>query len=80
MPYMTGMHWGFIPLRSDEEFAGKVYKARGFPTNFLIDQEGRIVYKPGSIRGPDAQRTMELQIEAILAQDAAKPAAGKAGD
>ena len=68
LPYMTGMHWGFIPLRSDEDFASKIYKARGFPTNFLIDQEGRIVYKPGSVRGPDAQRTMELQIEAILAK------------
>jgi thiol-disulfide isomerase/thioredoxin len=68
LPYMTGMHWGFIPLRSDEEFASKIYQARGFPTNYLIDQEGRIVYKPGGIRGPDAQRTMELQIEAILAQ------------
>jgi thiol-disulfide isomerase/thioredoxin len=66
LPYMNGMHFGFIPVHSDEKWAEKSYGARGYPSNYLIDQQGRIVYKPGVIRGADAQRTMELQIEAVL--------------
>jgi thiol-disulfide isomerase/thioredoxin len=66
LPYMTRMHFGFIPMHSTEEWAGKAYGARGYPSNYLIDQQGRIVYRPGVIRGADAQRTMELQIEVVL--------------
>ena len=66
LPYVQGMHYGFIPVQGGEEFASKAYQARGFPANFLIDQKGRVVYKPGVIRGEDAMRTMELQIEALL--------------
>ncbi len=68
LPYMKGMHWGFIPLHSNEDFAGKAYGARGFPSNFLIDRQGRVVYKPGVITSLDAQRTLELQIETVLEQ------------
>jgi thiol-disulfide isomerase/thioredoxin len=85
LPYMQGMHWGFIPVHSDSDFAEKSYGARGSPANFLIDQQGRVVYKPGVIRGLDAQRTLELQIEAVLEHggqeaqlDADRPAAAVA--
>jgi tetratricopeptide (TPR) repeat protein/thiol-disulfide isomerase/thioredoxin len=66
LPYMTGMHWGFIPVHSTGEYAEKAYGARGFPSNYLIDQEGRILYKPGVIRGGEAQRGLEIQIETLL--------------
>ena len=66
LPYMKGMHFGFIPVHSDADYAEKQYGARGFPANFLIDQQGRIVYKPRVIRGVRAQRTLELQIETVL--------------
>jgi thiol-disulfide isomerase/thioredoxin len=70
LPYMKGMRFGFIPVKSDDDFASSAYKVRGYPSNFLIDQQGRVIYKPGVIRGVDAQRTLELQIEAVLAQGA----------
>ena len=66
LPYMKGMHWGFIPVHSDSDFVEKQYGARGFPANFLLDQQGRVVYKPTVIRGAAAQRTLELQIETVL--------------
>ena len=65
LPYMNGKKWGFVPLRSNTEFAEKEFGASGYPTNLLIDTEGRIVFKPGVIRGDDV-RKLELQIEALL--------------
>jgi tetratricopeptide (TPR) repeat protein len=66
LPYLKGYGYGFIPLRASQEFAEKQYNARGMPANFLIDREGRVLYKPRVIRGAEAQRTLELQIEALL--------------
>jgi tetratricopeptide (TPR) repeat protein len=65
LPYIRGNKFGFIPLRGSEEFAEKEFKASGMPTNFLIDPQGRIVFKPGIIRG-DEMRKLELRLEAIL--------------
>jgi hypothetical protein len=62
---MKGKKWGFVPLRGNVEFAEKEFGASGYPTNVLIDTEGRIVFKPGVIRG-DEVRKLELQIEALL--------------
>src|SRR6185436_2884353 len=67
MPYLTKNGFTFRPLETDEKWAEATYGARGFPTNVLVDGEGRIVFKPGIIRSPREQRTFELQIEALLA-------------
>lgn len=66
LPYITGNKFDFIPLRSNLEFAEKEFQARGFPTNILIDPQGRMVFKPRGIRGADEVRKLELQIEALL--------------
>jgi thiol-disulfide isomerase/thioredoxin len=66
MPYLTKNHFGFRPLETTTEWAEQTYGARGFPTNLLVDADGRIVFKPGIIRSPREQRTFELQIEALL--------------
>ena len=74
LPYLKGYGYGFIPLRASQEFAEKQYNARGMPANFLIDREGRILFKPSVIRGANAQRTLELQVEALLPpQENTKP-------
>ena len=57
----------FHALETTTDWAEKTYAARGFPTNLLVDAEGRIMFKPGIIRSPREQRTFELQIEALLA-------------
>lgn len=71
MPYMKGNAYDFIPLRAEEGWASRDYKARGYPANYIVDQEGRIVYKPGVVRGTDGQRKLEMQIETILSRPTA---------
>ena len=72
LPYLKGNAYSFIPLRSDLEWASRDYKARGYPANYLIDQQGRIVAKPGVVRGAESQRKLELQIEALLSRGTAQ--------
>jgi len=66
MPYLQKNRFGFRPLETTTDWAEKEYGARGFPTNFLVDGDGRIIFKPGIIRSPREQRMFELQIEALL--------------
>ena len=73
MPYLQKNRFTFRPLETTTEWAEKTYAARGFPTNLLIDADGRIVFKPGIIRSPREQRTFELQIEALLARATRQP-------
>ena len=72
LPYATGNGFDFIQLRSDMEFAQAEFQARGMPTNFLLDVEGRKVLRLPPISGTKV-RTLELQIESLLS---AKSAAG----
>ena len=68
MPYLSKNRFTFRALETDTDWAEKTYGARGYPTNLLIDADGRIMFKPGIIRSPREQRTFELQIEALLAR------------
>ena len=68
LPYLKNNRFGFIPLKSNWEWAKEHYGIRGAPANFLLDQTGRVVFKPGVIRSEEAHRTFELQIEALLAR------------
>jgi thiol-disulfide isomerase/thioredoxin/Tfp pilus assembly protein PilF len=72
MPYLTKNRFTFHALETDTDWAEKTFGARGFPTNLLIDGDGRIIFKPGIIRSPREQRTFELQIEALLAHGSAR--------
>lgn len=66
MPYLTKNRFTFRPLETTTDWAEQTYNARGYPTNLLVDGEGRIVFRPGIIRSPREQRTFELQVEALL--------------
>ena len=66
MPYLTKNRFTFHALETTTEWAEQTYNARGYPTNLLVDGEGRIVFRPGIIRSPREQRTFELQVEALL--------------
>ena len=65
-PYLSKNHFSFRALETTTEWAEKTYAARGFPTNVLVDAEGRIIFRPGIIRSPREQRSFELQIESLL--------------
>jgi len=68
LPLMNSLKLGFIPLKSTEEVL-KDFNIRGrYPENFLIGADGRMYYEPRlPVSTPDAQRELELQIEALLA-------------
>ncbi len=66
LPYMKGNRFDFVPLRGNEEFAEKEWGARGYPTNFLIDPQGRTIYRLGPMRGVAEERKFELQIRMLL--------------
>ena len=88
LPYATGTGFDFIQLRSNMEFAKEEFQARGMPTNFLLDTEGRKVLRLPPISGTKV-RTLELQIESLLPEkdgagglgsDLVVPDPGQAGD
>ncbi|TWF38972.1 thiol-disulfide isomerase/thioredoxin [Chitinophaga polysaccharea] len=65
VPFMKGTGYSFTPLRADGDWAAKVYKVRGEPTNFLIDQNGQLVFTDFRIDGSN-ERTLELMIGSVL--------------
>lgn len=70
LPFLANNHYDFIPLKSpDKDWAEKVYKIRGTPTNFLIAKDGRVIFKP-RIYDKDTERVLELQLDALLAHGA----------
>lgn len=77
LPYIRGNKFGFVPLHGNEEFAEEEFGARGYPTNVLIDQQGRIAGKPGVLRGEDSLRTFELQVQLMLSRGTENKAAAK---
>ena len=66
MPYLTKNRFTFHALETTTDWAEDTYNARGYPTNLLVDGDGRIVFRPGIIRSPREQRMFELQIESLL--------------
>ena len=70
LPYATGNGFDFIQLRSDMEFAQAEFQARGMPTNFLLDIQGRKVLRLPPISGTQV-RTLELQVESLLPEKSA---------
>jgi thiol-disulfide isomerase/thioredoxin len=64
LPLMKNAGYSFIPLRGNGEFARKAYGVQGEPTNFLIDKNGKIVYKNFRIDQKN-HRTLELMIASL---------------
>jgi thiol-disulfide isomerase/thioredoxin len=67
LPLLKGFKLGFLPLKGSDDWATETYKVRGEPTNFLIGADGRIYFdhiRP--VSSPEARRTLELQVEALL--------------
>lgn len=65
LPFMKNSKYGFIPLKGNRDWAKKVYGVVGTPTNFLLDGQGRIFFKPRAYDA-DTERTLELEIEALI--------------
>jgi thiol-disulfide isomerase/thioredoxin len=67
LPFMAGTKYSFTPLRGTETVTGPAgYAVRGYPANFLIDRDGRVVYR--DFRAHDEETNLGLQrmIESLL--------------
>lgn len=64
-PLMKSGRYSFIPLRGSEEFAKNNFGVQGEPENFLIDKNGKIVFKNFRIDQSN-HRTLELMISSLL--------------
>lgn len=66
MSFMKGTKYSFTPLQGDGLVEKpEAFNARGCPTNFLIDQRGRIVYRDFMIHGEN-EVLLQRMIESLL--------------
>jgi len=73
VPFMKSSGYSFTPLHENGDRQEKSYKVRGEPTNFLIDQEGRIVFSDFMIQDLKAEQMLELMISSMLANNPGQP-------
>jgi len=65
LPLLQNTKFSFIPLRGSSEFASKYYGVNGEPENFLIDKDGKIIFRGFRIDNAN-HRTLELMISSLL--------------
>jgi hypothetical protein len=65
-PFVHGTRYTFTPLKEDGKQQEQDYHVRGEPTNFLIDQTGRIVYSGFRADDPKGERGLQLMIQSLL--------------
>ena len=64
-PLLAAMRIGFVPVESDWEWAEKQYQVNGTPDAALVDQQGRIMFKP-AVHDDASQLVLEREVEALL--------------
>ena len=65
MPLLTAMGIRFMPLESDWPWADQNYGVQGTPEALLLDQQGRIMFKP-AVHDAETRAMLERQVEALL--------------
>lgn len=64
VPFIKSSGYSFTPLKDEEDKRGNL-TAPGAPSNYLIDKEGRIIFKNFRIDGNN-ERMLELMINELL--------------
>ncbi len=64
--FMKKTGFSFMPLQDLESKISKAYGVRGYPTNFIIDPTGKIIYTGFMISNPYDERMLELMIQSVL--------------
>ena len=65
LPLLTAMGITFVPLESDWPWADQHYGVQGTPEALLLDQQGRIMFKP-VVHDAETRAMLERQVEALL--------------
>ncbi len=63
-PFIKSSGYSFIPLKGENDKQGNLI-ARGAPTNYLLDQDGRIIFKNFRTDNRN-ERSLELMIKEVL--------------
>jgi hypothetical protein len=71
LPLLAAMGIGFEPLESDWAWAEKAYGVNGTPSTALIDQQGRVMFKP-AVHDTATRIAFERQVEVLLNRRAAE--------
>jgi thiol-disulfide isomerase/thioredoxin len=71
IPFMKNTKYSFIPVRGTFPFVEKNFGAKGAPANFLIDKDGKIIFKDFRIDKTN-HRTLELMIASLLEKESPK--------
>ena len=75
LPFMAGTKYSFTPLRGTEAVTGpEGYAVRGYPANFLIDREGRVVYRDFRAHDEESNLVLQRMIESLLDRPASRGA------
>lgn len=65
LPVMKALGVDFVPLNSDWTWAEKNYGVVGTPDTALVDQQGRIMFKP-HVHDAETRAVLEREVEALL--------------
>jgi hypothetical protein len=69
-------NYGFTALKGagDFDWSIKAYGVRGTPTSFLLDPNGKVLFRFGGLESLDAVKTCDAEVGGLLAFDAASTA------
>ena len=62
---MTALGVGFVPLQSDWQWAEQNYGVKSTPETALIDQQGRIMFRP-HVHDAETRAVLAREVEALL--------------
>jgi len=64
-PVMTALGVDFVPLQGDWTWAEQSYGVKGTPDTALVDQQGRIMFKP-HVHDAETRAVLAREVEALL--------------
>jgi hypothetical protein len=65
VPVMKALGVGFVPLQSDWTWADQQYGVKSTPETALIDQQGRIMFRP-HVHDAESRGVLAREVEALL--------------
>jgi hypothetical protein len=65
IPVITALGVRFVPLQSDWKWAEQHYGVKATPDLALVDQQGRIMFKP-HVHDAETRGVLEREVEALL--------------
>jgi hypothetical protein len=65
LPVMTALGTRFVAVESDWTWVDKNYNVKGTPDTALVDQQGRIMFKP-HVHDAETRAVLEREVEALL--------------